>query len=401
MLFDYINIKFRLIFVTLFLLVNFHAYSDDFSKLRNSAIILIKNGNVSKGIKIIEALGKKGDIKSIIVAGSLFINGKNIKRDLKKAFFWFNKGASQCDQKSINVLEKIFYKKRGSEFFDPQKIDYIIKKCSNMNVSNFQKKEDKINPKQKTTEIRKEKRVNQKIVKKVIDSKTSKLWQEIAPNYSGYKGHGSGFAITNDGYFITNYHVIKKCSNVAIRYNQLLGAANIVNYHYDLDIAVLKVNAPTPYFARFDVRDYQVGEKLFAAGFPISKLFGREMSFSEGMLTNTESSKNKIRKEGMLLISIPIASGNSGGPIFNKYGGIRGLAVAGWYASDIEAQAKKDKSFVGNVTFNLMVSGNLTKKWLNKINISSHNIVNKNRKFDSDEIGSIANKIIGKVECYK
>ena len=65
-----------------------------------------------------------------------------------------------CEEKCSICFEPIVkgsVVKRGSEFFDPQKIDYIIKKCSNMNVRNFQKKEYEINAKAKeTTQIKKE-----------------------------------------------------------------------------------------------------------------------------------------------------------------------------------------------------------------------------------------------------
>ena len=105
------------------------SYAEDFDKIRTNAITFIKKGKVNKGLKVLEALASKGDMKSIIIAGSLFLNGKNITKDFNRAHYWFKKGAENCNKKSILILEKYFYKRRGSEYFDPQKIDYIKNNC--------------------------------------------------------------------------------------------------------------------------------------------------------------------------------------------------------------------------------------------------------------------------------
>ena len=200
---------------------------------------------------------------------------------------------------------------------------------------------------------------------------------------------------------MTNEHVIDKCDSVRIRYNELYGSAKVINVHESLDAAILKVNALTPYFAKFDNNEYKAGEKLYAAGFPAEDVFNRGMSFSEGMLTNPETSRSRIKTEGTLLMSVPIASGNSGGPVINKYGAIRGMVVSGWEIDKIRKKLKKDKIFTSNVTFNMMISGNLLKNWLDKNRINITQKYSLQPKLDSDVIGQMAKRFLGNIECVK
>ena len=139
-------LKFKSIILILSLLCfsmfSYVSFAQNFDKIRSNAISFIKKGEVNKGLKVLEALASKGDMKSIIIAGSLFLNGKNITKDFNRAHYWFKKGAENCNKKSILILEKYFYKRRGSEYFDPQKIDYIKNNCvkkkqKNVEIVNF------------------------------------------------------------------------------------------------------------------------------------------------------------------------------------------------------------------------------------------------------------------------
>lgn len=381
--------------------LNIKSYAENFDKMRNKALSIIREGQTNKGLQVLETLASRGDLKSIIIVGSLFLNGKNIKKDYKRAYFWFNKGAEKCNQRSLLILEKYFYKRRGSEFFDPQKVDHMKNVC--------------LKKKQKDLEIVKDKSQKKKIIKKEkpkkisrnnnkINKEVTRSWQNITPKYGKVTSVGSGFAINKDGYFLTNHHVIDKCNSIRIKYNSLYGTAKLINWDKEFDSAILKVNALTPYYAKFDDSEYIAGEKLYAAGFPAKRLFGDQMSFSEGMLTSIDVSSSILSFfKGAMLMSVPIASGNSGGPVMNKYGAIRGMVVGGYEEAWVKEILKKakDKVNTSNVTFNFMVSGNLLKNWLydNRIRI---NIITKSQpKLDSDVIGLMAKKFVSNIECVK
>ena len=377
------------------------SYAENFDKIRNKAISVIKKGQINRGLQALESLASKGDLKSIIITGSLFLNGKNIPKDYKRAHFWFKKGSEQCDQKSILILEKYFYKRRGSEFFDPQKIDYIKNNCLKKKKENLETVENKS---QKDKTIRKDKPKNISKNNNRINKEVTRSWQNITPKYGKVGSVGSGFAINQDGYFLTNHHVVDKCESIRVKYNNLYGTAKLINWDEEFDSAILKVDALTPYYAKFDDAEYIAGEKLYAAGFPAKRLFGDQMSFSEGMLTNVEISSSILSFfKGAMLMSVPIASGNSGGPVMNKFGAIRGMVVGGYEEAWVKDILKKAKYKVNtsNVTFNFMVSGNLLKNWLYDNRIGITVITKSHPKLDSDIIGLMAKKFVANIECVK
>ena len=396
--FKYIILISSLSFFSMFSCIS---YADNFDKMRSKALNIIKNGQVNKGLKVIEEIASKGDIKSIIIAGSLHLKGKNISKDYSRAHYWFKKGAEKCNEKSILILEKYFYKRRGSEYFDPQKIDYIKTNCVKKEQKDIEIVENKTK-KSKSYKKQKQKKISKSNNK--INTKVTRSWQNIVPQYGKIVGFGSGFAINKDGYFLTNHHVINKCESVRIKYNNLYGTAKVINWDKKFDAAILKVNALSPYYAKFDTTEYIAGEKLYAAGFPAKSLFGDEMSFSEGMLTNVEPSSSILSWfKGAMLISVPIASGNSGGPILNKYGAVRGMVVGGFEEAWVKDILKKRKAKVNtsNVTFNFMVSGNLLKNWLDDNRVSISMKSKSQPKLDSDIIGLMAKKFVANIECIK
>ena len=159
----------------------------------------------------------------------------------------------------------------------------------------------------------------------------------------------------------------------------------------------MKVEAPTPFYARFDSSILNVGEKLVALGYPVGRFFGNAPSVSEGILTNAEDSENRIRKEGFLIVSFPIASGNSGGPVLNRYGGLRGIVS---YGVDASVVAEKDDVFIQSSNLNFIVSGLRIRQWLSKFDLNTFSLKTKASKLDTEEIASMGIKSLVEVRCH-
>ena len=122
------------------------------------------------------------------------------------------------------------------------------------------------------------------------------------------------------------------------------------------------------------------------------------MSIRKGSITSPQV-KNFGNRRGRILIDASIASGNSGGPVINKYGAIRGVVTGGLSEKWIKKFEEKGV-LIGNSTFGLMISGNLVKLWLEDINIKTHTVtVNASKK--TNPIGKIAEKFTAVIECYE
>ena len=391
-----------LLFLSLFAIGLFfyqfsYSYADSIEEKRNSAINLYKNGEINKALTILKTLSiKQNDPTSMFALGKIYLSSKNTS----KALYWFNEAGKNCYETAFKALS-LFYNTQGSEYFNPYKYNLIIKNCSNTDNSKIEKP--------LIENLIKEEEIKKKIINKprkiylenknFIDKETSRSWERIAHVEGKITAYGSGFAILNNGYFLTNHHVIERCSNVGVRYNKMYGKASVVNFNENIDIALLKVNAKTPFFAKFDIQEYVAGEELFVAGYPLMEIFGTKMSIRKGEVTSPEV-RNYRNRLGRILISASIASGNSGGPVLNKYGSIRGVVTGGLNEEKIQEIIGKD-AFVGNSTFGLMISGNIVKTWLDDINVNTKIADLRASEREPEVIGKIAEKYTAIIECYK
>lgn len=396
----------------IFVFVATQSLSDTFKSKHAEAIKDYNNGDIVLAFKKLKSLVKKGDSESARLIGILLIKGK-FGNDIDKAFDWFEVSAKMCNPLSLEFL-KSKYLERGGIYFKPTRLEYIKSKCESYKIKNKKLvkkyKEKKLVEKPKKKKLS-EKKYSENIDKKnqdfnfVINKNVRNSWKKIRPRKDNLKflGSGSGFAISQNGHFLTNDHVIKKCGKIHVYYNNMMGTAKLLITNSQMDSAILKVDAITPYHLDFNDKPHKLGEDLYAAGYPfttdlIFKKAAKNMTLSKGILANTE-----MIKSNLLLISVPIASGNSGGPVLGKYGLIRGQITAGF---DVEKLIKKSlgknsgKILATNITMNLMISSIKLKNWINNTNIIYKNNGKRNIKFDSDEIGEIATHTVAAIECY-
>lgn len=362
--------------------------SQTIDQQRDQAIKLYNKGETKKSILLLTKLAEKeNDSSSMLALGRIYL--KNKKSD--KAFYWMNAAGVECNKSALNSL-KVFYQNKSSKYFNPYKFSQMMKNC----LPKPNKKYSEKNQSEKKIEKNKVIRSN-KYYK--INDHVAELWGKIAKVEGKYIAHGTGFSILNNGYFLTNYHVIEGCHSIGIRYNNLYGKASLINFNENLDIALLKVDAPTPFYAKFNAKRYIAGEEIFVAGYPVPELFGTKMSIRKGSITSPQV-KNFGNRRGRILIDASIASGNSGGPVINKYGAIRGVVTGGLSEKWIKKFEEKGV-LIGNSTFGLMISGNLVKLWLEDINIKTHTVTVNASKREPDTIGKIAEKFTAIIECYE
>ena len=139
-------------------------------------------------------------------------------------------------------------------------------------------------------------------------------------------GQGSGFLISNDGYILTNHHVVQGSSSVEVRLSsEKTYKGTVVGIDDSLDIAVVKINAKgLPYAKLGKSSDIRVGDWVVAIGNP----FGLSHSVTSGII----SAKNRALGSGpyddYLQTDASINPGNSGGPLFNLKGEVVGINTA-------------------------------------------------------------------------
>jgi len=168
----------------------------------------------------------------------------------------------------------------------------------------------------------------------------------VTTNYWGYQttsaASGSGFILTEDGYILTNYHVIEGSDSISVScYNGTSYEATLIGYDAANDIAVLKVDASglTPVVLG-NSDTLNVGDPVVAIGNPLG-----ELTFS--LTSGTVSAKDRTitmstgSTMNLLQTDCAINSGNSGGALFNLYGEVIGITNAK-YSSSSSAEASID-----------------------------------------------------------
>ena len=165
----------------------------------------------------------------------------------------------------------------------------------------------------------------------------------ITANYYGYQmeasAAGSGFILTDDGYIVTNYHVIEGANAIQITtYDNESYDAELIGYDESNDIAVLKVNAKnlTPVILG-DSDQLNVGDSVVAIGNPLGQLAFSLTSGSVSALNRRISISNVAMN--LIQTDCAINSGNSGGALFNSYGEVIGITNAKYSSSGTSTTA--------------------------------------------------------------
>lgn len=134
---------------------------------------------------------------------------------------------------------------------------------------------------------------------------------------------GSGFIISQDGYVITNHHVVKDAEEIIVRLNDRREfVAELIGSDERSDIAVLKIEATSlPILKLGDSSNLKVGEWVLAIGSP----FGFDASVTAGIISAIGRSLPNENYVPFIQTDVAINPGNSGGPLFNLDGEVIGV----------------------------------------------------------------------------
>jgi S1-C subfamily serine protease len=136
-------------------------------------------------------------------------------------------------------------------------------------------------------------------------------------------GHGSGFLITNDGYLMTNAHVVGEDTKVKVRFEQGFTLdGEVVKLNKDFDVALVKTPGnDLPSMAIGDDTGLQLGEEIFAIGTPLDEMLGQTVT--RGIM----SGRREFEGRTFIQTDVSINPGNSGGPLIDENGKVIGVAT--------------------------------------------------------------------------
>ena len=145
--------------------------------------------------------------------------------------------------------------------------------------------------------------------------------REPAPRES--QSMGSGFIVSEDGYVLTNNHVIDGADEIIVRLNDRRElSATLIGADARSDLAVLKIEAEDlPVVEIGKSKDLKAGEWVFAIGSP----FGFDYTVTAGIVSAVGRSLPSENYVPFIQTDVAINPGNSGGPLFNLDGEVVGI----------------------------------------------------------------------------
>ena len=208
-----------------------------------------------------------------------------------------------------------------------------------------------------------------------VNSTVGIVTSAVTTNYWGFPttsaAAGSGFILTEDGYILTNYHVVENSNSITVAmYNGDTYDAALIGYDESNDVAVLKIDAQglSPVVLG-DSDNLNVGDSVVAIGNPLGEL---TFSLTAGAVSalNRDVTMSSGSTQELIQTDCAINSGNSGGALFNLYGEVIGITNAK-YSSSSSSSASIDNigfaipiNHVKNIITSIIEKGYIVKPYI-------------------------------------
>ena len=195
---------------------------------------------------------------------------------------------------------------------------------------------------------------------------------------------GTGFAVNNQGYFVTNEHVVQNCSLIGILFNDKLYPAEIYSKNSNLDLAILKVSSSlTKKHIKF-APEVKTGLSVTALGYPLSFDLGTDIKVTTGIISSMNGYQGN---QSNFQFTASIQPGNSGGPLVDQFNRLVGITTAALVGEEFQ-----------NVNF--AIKSSVLQRFLSKNRIK-FKVSNSKKIIDIPTIVDISRDYVRLVTCEK
>jgi len=158
-----------------------------------------------------------------------------------------------------------------------------------------------------------------------LQSNTNRKKETIKKEPSHGISTGTGFFISNDGYLLTNNHVVEGSTKISILFKGKKITATLISQDKYNDLALLKCDVTSSGLPIELKNKTMQGEEISVVGYPNIGLQGNNQKATFGYINANSGIKGDVR---YFQISAPIQPGNSGSPLLNRSGVVIGIVTA-------------------------------------------------------------------------
>jgi len=272
----------------------------------------------AEAVKWFRKAAEQGDEDSQIVLAACYYLGQGVAKDFVEVAKWYRRAANQGSARGQYHL--------GHCYLDGEGVnkDYI-QAYKWFNLASAQGDENS----KESLSIAEQDMTSEQI------SEAQRLTREFTPHKESSSDNstspenptasGSGFFITDDGYLISNYHVVKEATKVRLVTSAGTVDAKVVQVDAANDLALLKADGkftPLPIAAS---RSEHLGGTVATIGFPDPSLQGFSPKLAKGEIASLSGAGDDPR---YFQISVPVQPGNSGGALVDERGNVIGIVSA-------------------------------------------------------------------------
>ena len=202
--------------------------------------------------------------------------------------------------------------------------------------------------------------------------------------------NGTGFFVSNDGYVVTNQHVISGCNEVQVHTDGRMVTTTIISQDKINDLALLQTKVTPKAKLKFASENPYLLQDIIAAGFPFGESISSTIKVTKGVVSSLSGLGDN---SGQIQIDAALQPGNSGGPIIDENGNVVGVAVA---KLDLEKSIESFGVVPENVNFGIKLSN--LKSFLDGKNVSYE--IGRDQKINNSTLGRLATDATVLISCW-
>ena len=276
-----------------------------------------------KTLQETKAKAEKGDSQAQFELGQAYQVGEVVPKDYGAAAKWFRLASEQGHTDAQVSLGWLYYHGNGVGENELETYKWWLVAATRGNqaaMRNIRLVEERLHP---FLIAEGQKQAREFRVKKSTPPGSSALGDDAIQ--SPPDATGTGFFITDDGYFITNQHVAGEGATVRLVTAVRPIAAKVVKVDKANDLALLKAEGKFMALPVIASRTVRLGATVATVGFPNTGLQGFAPKMAKGEIASLAGAQDDARH---FQISAPIQPGNSGGALVDERGNVIGVVVA-------------------------------------------------------------------------
>ncbi len=280
------------------------------------------NNVTAEAIEEIKAKAQKGDSESEYKLGILYANGAGVIKDATEASKWYRRAAEKGRATAQFALGMFYFLGVGVSQDYLQAHKWLnLSSAQGFKAAKTAREmvEQKMSPEQIAEA--------QQLAREFKPRKESDSDNSMSENPFA---SGTGFFITDDGYLISNYHVVKDATKVRLLTSAGLIDAKVVQVDAANDLALLKAVGRFASLPIIASRTVNLGGTVATIGFPNIGMQGFSPKLAKGEIASLSGAGDDPR---YFQISVPVQPGNSGGALVDEHGNVIGIVSAKLNAS--------------------------------------------------------------------